>query len=480
MGESTHDGLSVTIIILAYVISLPIILYCAYKLYRNWEQCYMLKRYRLLLVLIIIGYSIIAFIEIPFDAIALLSDVPWGGEEFMYVEMVGWECRFIICSLVTMRMYLLHYDHEYQRILYKRKWNIMTDPTISENWYLKNRKSLGDPAFLFKSILISVYIIAALVVLLVLGTYEYSPLQMTGGFGVIVFISFAICLYYWSSFPKMHDHLHIRDELLLFIVIYYTMFACTAILISIGHYGYGGDVDAQETIFLIALILTQLFIILDICVMILYPEWKVNQENSPEMMILNSQNDVKRGAITWETIIETNEGYEAFANFLMTEFSMENLLFVTEVVQLKNGIRTVDDLRLILDQRASELSYNLNLPAAAPKCIKLRGANKDKEMKEHEKKRRYLESTVKLYLKYIDPEDAYLEVNLSSKIKKDLISEFKQLNLTLEPFERVLPFLDEAAIDIGKLMRDSFGRFRATEQFRKLDIQRPRDMSSTS
>ena len=29
--------------------------------------------------------------------------------------------------------------------------------------------------------------------------------------------------------------------------------------------------------------------------------------------------------------VETDDGYEAFANFLQTEFSMENILFVTEV-----------------------------------------------------------------------------------------------------------------------------------------------------
>lgn len=31
------------------------------------------------------------------------------------------------------------------------------------------------------------------------------------------------------------------------------------------------------------------------------------------------------------TAVETDDGYEAFANFLQTEFSMENILFVTEV-----------------------------------------------------------------------------------------------------------------------------------------------------
>ena len=150
-----------------------------------------------------------------------------------------------------------------------------------------------------------------------------------------------------------------------------------------------------------------------------------------------------------------------------------------QYVQLKNGLKEVDELRLIMEQRASELWYTLNLPDNVPECRRLKQYIADSDMKQNAKRRGYISSTVRLYLKYIDPEEAYLEVNLSSKVKKELIAAFKTIKLTLEPFEVILPLLDKAAIEVSKLMRDSFGRFRATDVFRKLEeSQRKRSQSS--
>ena len=39
----------------------------------------------------------------------------------------------------------------------------------------------------------------------------------------------------------------------------------------------------------------------------------------------------RRGTFGWEKIIVTKLGYEAFMDHLETEFSIENLLFATEV-----------------------------------------------------------------------------------------------------------------------------------------------------
>ena len=87
--------------------------------------------------------------------------------------------------------------------------------------------------------------------------------------------------------------------------------------------------------------------------------------------------------------------------------------------------------------------------------------------------------TAKLYFKYIDPEEAYLEVNLSSKVRKDLTKAFKSWKLTLQPFEHVLPLLDKAAVEVSSLMRDSFSRFRATDVFQKLEQARQQKSSQT-
>lgn len=90
-------------------------------------------------------------------------------------------------------------------------------------------------------------------------------------------------------------------------------------------------------------------------------------------------------------------------------------------------------------------------PDSAPQCSRLRSHTANAEMKPNEKKKGYVEAMIRLYMKYIDPEEAYLEVNLSSKVKKELVKAFKSLHLTLEPFEQVLPLLDQAAVEISGL-----------------------------
>lgn len=106
--EPAHKALSIAIIAVAYGISLPITCFCLYQLYKNWHRCYIAKRYPWILAAIIVINALMALFEMPADALARLTNMPWSGKDFLYVEMFGWECRFIICTLVSMRAYLLH------------------------------------------------------------------------------------------------------------------------------------------------------------------------------------------------------------------------------------------------------------------------------------------------------------------------------------------------------------------------------------
>jgi len=64
----------------------------------------------------------------------------------------------------------------------------------------------------------------------------------------------------------------------------------------------------------------------------IYPQ-RTEEQNAPVALTPDGK------PLTWAQVVATQNGYEAFANFLQREFSVENILFVTEVVQLKRAVR---------------------------------------------------------------------------------------------------------------------------------------------
>ena len=58
-------------------------------------------------------------------------------------------------ALYTVRIYLLYYDHEYERILTSEKWAIFIDPSmVKNNWFLINRNKYGNDIWIVKWIVI--------------------------------------------------------------------------------------------------------------------------------------------------------------------------------------------------------------------------------------------------------------------------------------------------------------------------------------
>ena len=138
-----------------------------------------------------------------------------------------------------------------------------------------------------------------------------------------------------------------------------------------------------------------------------------------------------------------------------------------QYVQLKNGLMEVEELKQLMQQQA--LSYSLTLPDSAPQCQVLRRNTLDLDSSEEERKKGFMKSIRKLYVKYLDPSVAVLEVNIGYRTRKMIMDVFESLdNLKSCPFKAVLPLLDKAAVEISILMLDSLGRFKTTKEFIKL------------
>ena len=117
---------------------------------------------------------------------------------------------------------------------------------------------------------------------------------------------------------------------------------------------------------------------------------------------------------------------------------------------------------------SKQLKWTMTLPDTAPHSL----ICKDFSM---ENPHAVISAVRKLHEKYIDSSKAMLMVNLSYQTRRSLDevlpcsgkveSEMMQSNSNVVWCECTMPLLEKAVVEICGLMRDSFYRFRRTEQF---------------
>ena len=127
-------------------------------------------------------------------------------------------------------------DHQYARVLSSQKWKIILDPSFECNWYLVNRKRWGCPHYIFKRILLPIYVVVFIVYRILIANYNETGLvkKMTQtSMTTFPVVSAVICYLTWRSFPNFTtDRLFIREELKMTIALY-ALFAITSGITSL-------------------------------------------------------------------------------------------------------------------------------------------------------------------------------------------------------------------------------------------------------
>eukprot|EP00483_Globobulimina_turgida_P011354 UN11376 len=247
----------------------------------------------------------------------------------------------------------------------------------------------------------------------------------------------------------------IRDELKITFKILLSIFILLIITIAF--------IDSHEQIALnIMLICVEITMTLSLYVLIIYPQKKFNHNQSKLSNPMNTLIAKTSGYVSWKKIIESDDGFEQFANFLEKEFSAENILFVTEYVQLKNAMIECDNLQQIIVNEL-ELSYTLKLPKSVPMSLTCKQFTENLNTgNEENMNAMILSATKELFLRYIDPSKAMLEVNISSAVRAQLINAFRSFELSNNALETILPLFENAVMEISFLMNDSHRRFKKT------------------
>jgi len=330
----------------------------------------------------------------------------------------------------------------------------------------------GSASFILKRVIVPFYLswwlVGSIVVSIVSIEVMMSLIEdkLDFIFSGIIFLFCALCtVHFWRKFPSDRiDAFYIRS-LLLIAAIWFLVHICLVVALVVAVVLKGWDNAEDHTVSLSVEITIEFLVCFLLHIMVIYPQDMVERDH---LSISIRQEKARKSLMnpkSWEQIAQSDDGYVEFANFLEKEFSTENILFLTEYVQLKTAMMQYESLRKVLT--AKELNYTLKLPLSAPNSLISKEFNMDKVNAVYS-------STRKLYAKYIDPR-AYLQININSTTRAKLGRIFDEIgdvslginhsNANESACEMIMPWMEEAATEISRLMLDSYYRFRRTPIF---------------
>eukprot|EP01083_Nonionella_stella_P044449 119680_1 len=333
-----------------WILILPYIAYTLYiYIYHKRPKVYFQKR-KPLLIDIVIG---LVLSGIFFENQSLVFLEIYSLEDTIFAECLRFfniSSMIAIYMIIMIRIYLLYFQSQYNEATISRKWKEYVNEE-HEDFFLSNIHSFGDDIFLIK--LSSIIWVIVCVIYIILDWFIPSSGQFASWFLFAVFISlFFFAFHINRKFPDFHDTLYIRKELQYFVLLNFLVICIWTILLALTSEVTSGVVQHYSQVIMYCIIF---WISID----------RVVKWNEVRVNITGQDTEIwkKMSAdkFALKHIVESPKGYEQFMKFLVTEFATENLLFVTEYIQLK-GLLSLSDKEM----RSLNLTYWLSLPENLP------------------------------------------------------------------------------------------------------------------
>merc|ERR1719242_640526 len=189
---------------------------------KYWNSRYIVGRRRKIVLSIQIVICYYVFSYFPLQATKQLSS---DNMNFV-INASNLFCCSIGFSLMTLRIYLLYFDHEYNNRLSTQKWKILVDPEVGKNdWFLMNRHTkYGDERFIILRILTPLLIIYfSLFAALWFSLHRVhhndaisrvlAPVLEYSFTGCIALMCAIFGVKFWIKYPNFNDNLLIRQEI---------------------------------------------------------------------------------------------------------------------------------------------------------------------------------------------------------------------------------------------------------------------------
>lgn len=152
----------VVLLSLLVLILVPFQIWCLLQIKQNWDEPYMKKRRRVLVLSLVSALCVFSFLLVPNQVIYdIYFSEREDGQYFCFTVDSNIYCYIasIICwiilfptgifssSLFPIRVWLLYYDLQLSRFAQNKEWQMAINPTIeSSNWFVnpKNQRRFGQ------------------------------------------------------------------------------------------------------------------------------------------------------------------------------------------------------------------------------------------------------------------------------------------------------------------------------------------------
>ena len=432
--------------IVAYVV-LCVFILCAFipalviaiiRFKQDWDDIYFVKRRRLLVILLFVLNAINGFFHFGLD-LGLDFNLIHISTYKSILTFISSPILLNLVGLTVARIWLLYYDMEIQRFQQNKQWRMAIDPNEieSQNWFISHINTFGN------QILFILFVFGVSLVVLVLSIVcDYLIVLQFITLGSYCMTMVFIWNFRLRSFAY-YDSLGIKRELLYICFYGFLCFLFALILeIIIGTpekgtgilWAYYDIATAFGIIYILVFVSKKLSL--------------------PKRMDLNQRKLSEITISHWSHIIVTSVGYQSFMKHLEKEICSENMLFITEYIQIKNVLKIEihDLMQDILSKHLQLFKLDIELPNDAPQSLigkkmhdelvlqnslyndsnKNNGNGYDSDIDSGDSQLELLSHQVDiiksafvlLYNKYIDPRRALFMINLSYPVRHRLTALF--------------------------------------------------------
>eukprot|EP01084_Bolivina_argentea_P097276 174896_1 len=412
------------------IIYLPITIYNVHQLWIRKHQAYFAKRQPITLFILLL-YLTLQYIKMVLSYTKHNCDVcllPICHQISNKVVIIS-DTILLDGIYITMvlRVWLLYFNLHWSKKITNSEWHKrINKQATTNNVFLKYKSTLGSFNFMKWAALILYIFIVGVSAFIV--AFDVSAFGKFNGAKLFVTVIFQVYILYKTP---QNDVWKIKKELTMLLSIW-----CFAGL----YFGVSVPLQLSDQFIEFAILSPYISFISCLtmtCVAVLYP---IRQfEQGPDTLKLAKSPSVNMKDSWSGYVCKSNGHFERFMQHLQKEWSLENCLFIIEVMQFKDNNSTNND----------DIGYYLQLPKDIPKSEIVYGENENIPVQQ----------MFGLYDKYVKNGSDF-ELNISYKHRMDVITKISEATLNKDNFQFNVLIFDDCLMEISRLMNDSWHRYK--------------------
>ena len=523
-----------TSILLVTVVGCPFCIYCWLLLQKHWKSRCFEQRRPIVVASLLFLIQAVSLVKIYIDFVQYWVYNSAHTKIFDIFGLAYIPLTYFCLGFYNIRFWLLYYDGQVSHAIKNHSWRMAIDPNSeSKNKYLDPnfQRIFGNDRYLIVMAVCSSIVSTSIA--------DVAWFMIAQHWGIIVWVVIC-CLHFglagtsWISFKRKlnnYDYFGIRKEIemtlnigTVFFITY--VIAFTSILYIATEEEYSWIENIQFFVFCILLQYIAVPYVIklqnnaktigSVKLKLIKSMQNVNdkdnrdnnhinihstsstqQNSTPRISTPRGSNEVMDFNFNfqhWSQVVSSAYGYELFINHLEQEYSVENLLFLTEYVQVKTVLEyKFEILSQLISNNKRDMGFDVKMPKISQSLLNESGDDQfDLPLSKiaiklyHDKNVRIAFKS--LYNKYINGTNAPFMINIGSRQRNSLMElfdcryyqkvvlaqtnnvnskialiddQFVENNQSMEWLLKcIITQMDVAANEITQLINDSFRRFK--------------------